>query len=170
MVHIFRWAKPLLVSHQCRPLREGTARTRRSRDYRPRLEALESRRLMAVVTVGTLNDNVDFNDGLTSLREAIFATNLVGGADTINFAPSLTAGGPATILLTQGELKITDDLTITGPGANSLTIDASGNDPTPNSTYVDGKKSADDGDGSRIFNIDDGVSSNVLSASISGLK
>ena len=98
---------------------------------RLRFEPLEVRRLLALVTVNTLSDTVDINDGVTSLREAIFATNLVGGADTIEFAPSLTAGGPATILLTQGELKITDSLTINGPGANLLTIDASGNDPTP---------------------------------------
>ena len=44
--------------------------------------------------------------------------------DTIEFAPELTAGGPATILLTQGELQITDSLTIDGPGAELLTIDA----------------------------------------------
>ena len=61
--------------------------------------------------------------------------------------PSLTSGGPATITLTQGELAITDSLTINGPGANLLTIDASGNDPTPD---------VNNGDGSRVFNIDDG--------------
>jgi len=112
---------------------------------RLRLEPLEDRRLLAVVTVTTLADTVDFNDGVTSLREAIFATNTVPGADTINFAPALTSGGPATILLTQGELVITDELTINGPGADLLTIDASGNDPTPD------EKS---GDGTRIFNFD----------------
>ncbi|MEX2171385.1 MAG: choice-of-anchor Q domain-containing protein [Pirellulales bacterium] len=89
-----------------------------------RFEPLEDRRLLAVVTVDTLDDAVDFNDGAISLREAIFATNLVGGADTIEFAPSLTSTGPAKILLTGGELAITDVLTITGPGANLLTIDA----------------------------------------------
>jgi hypothetical protein len=111
------------------------------------VEPLEDRRLLALVTVNTLTDSVDFNDGLTSLREAIFATNLIGGADTIDFAASLTSSGPATLTLTQGELKITDDLTIAGPGAELLTIDASGNDPTPDEN---------NGDGSRVFNIDDG--------------
>ena len=66
--------------------------------------------MLAVVTVNTLDDTVSFADGVTSLREAIFATNLVGGADTIQFAAALTAGGPATITLTQGELAITDAL------------------------------------------------------------
>ena len=109
-----------------------------------RFEPLEDRRLLAVVIVDTLDDSIDFNDGHTSLREAIFATNLVGGADTIEFAPALTASGAATILLTQGELRITDSLTIIGPGADLLTIDASGSDPTPE---------LKNGDGSRILNI-----------------
>jgi hypothetical protein len=115
---------------------------------------------LALVTVTTNQDTVDFNDGLTSLREAIFATNLVDGPDEIQFAPSLTASGPATILLTQGELAITDDLTLTGPGADLLTIDASGNDPTPDEN---------NGDGSRILIIGDNDVSTVLGVSLSGL-
>src|SRR5262245_46801848 len=67
-----------------------------------RLEPLEDRRMLAVITVTTTADTVNFNDGVTSLREAIFAANTVPGADTIEFAPALTAGGPARILLTQG--------------------------------------------------------------------
>ncbi|HVT30458.1 MAG TPA: choice-of-anchor Q domain-containing protein, partial [Lacipirellulaceae bacterium] len=113
--------------------------------------------MLAVVTVDTLADTVDLNDGVTSLREALFATNLVSGADTVEFAPSLTSGGPGTILLTQGELKISDDLTINALGA-SLTIDASGNDATP-----------DRGDGSRIFNINDGHNDRLLNVTINGL-
>ena len=101
------------------------------------------------IVVTTLSDTVDFNDGVTSLREAIFAANLVPGADTINFAPTLTAGGPAKILLTSGELAITDALTIDGPGANLLTIDAQQQ--------------------SRIFNINDGSDANRLVVQISGL-
>ena len=112
------------------------------------------------MTVTSLADTVNFGDGFLSLREAIFATNLVPGADTIEFAPALTAGGPATILLTQGELRITDSLTIEGPGANLLTIDASGNDLTPDQN---------NGDGSRIFRVDDGVSGASINATISGL-
>ncbi len=62
--------------------------------------------------------------------------------------------------MTQGELAITDSLAINGRGANLLTIDASGNDPTPDTN---------NGDGSRVFNIDDGSFLNVLEVSISGL-
>jgi hypothetical protein len=47
------------------------------------LELLEDRRLLALVTVDTAVDTVDFTDGVTSLREAIFAINLVPGADKI---------------------------------------------------------------------------------------
>ena len=127
---------------------------------KPRYEPLEDRRLLALVTVDTLSDTVDLADGVTSLREAIFATNLVGGPDTIEFAPSLTASGPATILLTQGELRISDDLTISGPGADLLTINASGNDPTPDEK---------DGRGSRVFHIDDGNGAAAIDVTLTGL-
>jgi len=100
--------------------------------------------MLAVVAVTTDQDIVDFNDGVTSLREAIFATNLVPGADEIRF--DLDPTGPATIVLTKGKLKITDSLVITGPGAELLTIDASGNDPTP---------AENNGDGSRVFSVGD---------------
>ncbi len=123
-----------------------------------RFENLEDRRLLAVVTVDTNQDVVDFTDGVTSLREAIFATNLVGGADEIQF--DFGHDGPETIVLTLGELAITDSLTITGPDADLLTIDASGNDPTPDEN---------NGDGSRIFNIDDGSSATSIDVELVGL-
>jgi hypothetical protein len=125
-----------------------------------RAEPLEDRRLLADVTVNSLSDTVDFNDGATTLREAIFATNLVAGADRIEFEPSLTSAGPARIVLTQGELAITDSLTIDGPGAHLLTIDASGNDPTPDEN---------NGDGSRVFSMDDANNDVVVDVSIRGL-
>ncbi|MBA4107444.1 MAG: hypothetical protein C0485_17040 [Pirellula sp.] len=84
-------------------------------------ERLEDRRLLAVVTVDTEFDLVDFNDDKTSLREAIFATNTVPGADEIRF--DFGHDGPTTILLTQGELAITDAVSVIGPGASLLTID-----------------------------------------------
>jgi CSLREA domain-containing protein len=98
--------------------------------------------MLALLTVTTDQDVVDLNDGQTSLREAIFAANLVPGADEIQF--DFGHDGPATILLTEGELRIEDSLTITGPGAGLLTIDASGNDPTPD---------VNNGDGSRVINV-----------------
>ena len=63
--------------------------------------------------VDTLVDESDgdYSRGDLSLREAIElanASNYDGVVDTIRFDPALTAGGPATILLTHGELAITD--------------------------------------------------------------
>jgi hypothetical protein len=92
-----------------------------------------------------------------SLREAIASA---GVNDTINFLPSLTSGGPAVLTLTRGELFIDNRITIQGPGANLLTIDASGNDPTP---------LVDNGDGSRVFRIEHTIIIAPLSVTISGL-
>ena len=62
--------------------------------------------------------------------------------------------------MTGGEIAIRDAVNIVGPGQNLLTIDAAGNDPTPDEN---------NGDGSRIFNIDDGNSLEQIDVSISGL-
>ena len=138
-------------------------------------EPLEARRLLAVLTVNSTADIVAL-DGLVTLREAIFAANTDtvtelqetgNGADEIRFDPSLFSTGPTTILLENGELSITSDLTVSGPGASVLTIDASGNDPTPDSTLDDGD--ANDFDGSRVLGIDDNNSETNLSVSIAGL-
>ena len=103
-------------------------------------EPLEARNLLAVITVDSELDVVDPDDGLTSLREAISATNAMPGSDEIVF--DFGHDGPATILLEYGELEITDSLTISGDGPSLLTIDASGSDLTPDE---------DNGDGSRVF-------------------
>ena len=95
---------------------------RRFSDYRRlRIEPLEDRRLLSI-TVNTNLDVVDANDGLTTLREAISTANATTGAEVIEF--DFDHDGPATIYLTNGELEITDQLTIDGVDANSLTIDA----------------------------------------------
>ena len=110
-------------------------------------------------------DDADYSAGDRSLREVISLAHGSSGAETITFAAALMSGGPATILLTQGELAIRDSLTIDGPGAGLLTIDASGNDPTPDE---------DNFDGSRVFNVDDAINSAVdngilINVAISGL-
>src|SRR5262249_42532003 len=80
-------------------------------------------------------------------REAIAAASQNG--ETILFAASLTSGGPAVIQLTNtghvGEIAIKKNITINGPGADLLTGKAF--DPTPDTK---------NGDGSRVFNFDDG--------------
>ena len=94
-----------------RRTRLRSSRYQRFGGLRPlRVEPLEDRRLLAVVTVDTDLDVIDFNDGVTSLREAIFATNTVPGADEIVF--DFGHDGPATILLEHGELLISDALII----------------------------------------------------------
>src|SRR5262245_45246285 len=67
----------------------------------------------AAFTVGNLNDI-----GPGSLRQAIDAANAAAGADQITFAANVTG----TIVLTTGQLAITDSVSITGPGADDLTI------------------------------------------------
>ncbi len=118
-------------------------------------EPLEDRRLLATVTVTTLADTIDLADGLTSLREAIFATNLVAGPDIIAFSSKL----PGIATLTQGELRITDDLTIRHQGG-LITLDALASDPTP---------TMNNGDGSRIFRVDDGNSTSFIEVVMEGL-
>jgi len=130
------------------------------------LEPLEERRMLAVLTVTTNQDVVDFADGQLSLREAIFVANTVVGADEIKF--DFGHDGPETIVLTQGELVITDSLVIRGAGAALLTIDASGNDPTPDSTLEDGVNT-NDGDGSRVFNVNDLLPLQASNVSIRGV-
>ena len=69
-------------------------------------------------TVDTLSDVSNATDGLTTLREAIVLANGNSEADTISFDDGLTG----TLTLTQGQLVVSDDLTIEGPEADDLTI------------------------------------------------
>jgi hypothetical protein len=78
--------------------------------FRPRVEGLEDRCLLSTVTNLT-----DHDPG--SLRDAI-ATTPPGG--TVDFEPGLSG----TIVLTTGELAIAKDLTIAGPGAGVITVNA----------------------------------------------
>ncbi|MEO2047557.1 MAG: hypothetical protein ABGX16_13405 [Pirellulales bacterium] len=106
-------------------------------------ETSEQRRLLAI-TVDTFVDEADGSivDGDISLRDSLAVAS---SGETIDFDPTLAG---ETILLTLGELAITSSVNLDASAvAGDLTIDASGNDPTP---------AADNGDGSRVFNINDG--------------
>ncbi len=133
-------------------------RTRGSARSRPlRFEPLEARQLLAI-TVNTLVDEADGSivDGDISLRDAI---EVAPAGETINFAASLTSGGPATIQLSNlGELVVNKNLMVGGPGAKLLTINAF--DPTP---------AMKNGDGSRVFRVDNGAAS-LRTVAISGLS
>jgi hypothetical protein len=86
---------------------------RRRANFRPRLDALEDRRLLSTLTV---TNNLDSGKG--SLRADISKAH---NGDTIVFASSLAG---QTINLTSGELFIKANLTISGLGADQLTISA----------------------------------------------
>src|SRR5262245_45984169 len=79
--------------------------------FRPRLEVLEDRSLPSTLTVTNAKET-----GAGTLRAEIAAAH---SGDTIVFSPSLVG---QTITLTKGELAITKNLTIQGPGASQLTI------------------------------------------------
>src|SRR3954449_8317363 len=71
---------------------------------------------MATLTVTTAQDVVNAGDGVLSLREAMAQANLTSTADLIQFAPSLEG---ETLTLTQGELQLTQDITVDGDADNN---------------------------------------------------
>ncbi len=119
--------------------------------------AYEAQSLSLVVDTNSDVDDGDYSAGNLSLREAIKLANANPGADAITFGDGsgnggtdFTDGTPDTITLAGTELPtITDAVTITGPGASLLTIDANHS--------------------SRIFNIDDGNNSNNIAVELVGM-
>lgn len=86
---------------------------------------------MAAFLVNSLADSASPPPpGTVTLRQAVNLSNATAGPNTIAFAPGLTG----TINLTQGELKITNDVKITGPGSNNLVINAGQSSRIFNST------------------------------------
>src|SRR5262249_32765221 len=79
----------------------------------PALEWLSDRIVPSAFHVTTLADG-----GPGSLRATLAQANTHAGADIIVFQPGLTG----TIALTGGQLDVTDDLKINGPGADPLTV------------------------------------------------
>ncbi|WP_147868496.1 hypothetical protein [Stieleria maiorica] len=90
--------------------------------FRPRLEPLELRRLLATLVVTSAADNLA-TDGLLTLREAVAAANnntsvdgsVAGdpGSDTIEFAPSLSG---VAIDLALGEIEISESICLRRSG------------------------------------------------------
>ena len=87
------------------------AAPRQRRWFEPRPEGLEDRIVLSTLTVMNNHDS-----GAGSLRATIAAAT---SGDTINFAQILNG---RTITLTSGELAITKNLDIEGPGADKLSI------------------------------------------------
>ncbi len=100
--------------------------------------------LLAVISVNTVNDLNDGGDTTSianllvtpgsdgiSLREAIIAANNTAGADEILLPAgiyNLTFGPAGDDASANGDLDITEDLTITGAGAANTIINGGGND------------------------------------------
>ncbi|WP_197530349.1 choice-of-anchor Q domain-containing protein [Bythopirellula polymerisocia] len=152
-------------------MKQGCKSSRRtSNERRLRVEPLEDRRMLAVLTVQNNLDDTLANlagDGQLSLREAIAIANNPGTtidgfvsndiADEIRF--DFGHDGPESILLQNGELLITSDLTITGDGPELLTIDAGNGTDNTFKTL----------DGFRVLNIDDGDANHNIEVMVEGL-
>ncbi len=80
------------------------------------LRALEEHIAPAAFTVMNTNDA-----GAGSLRQAVLDANALTGADSIVF-DATTFATAQTIVLTSGQIDVTDPVTITGSGANTLKI------------------------------------------------
>src|ERR1700733_7947854 len=97
-------------------------RTRRAR--RLGCEALEARQLLSSFTVNEFN--VDSATTSGSLRWAITQATATPGNNTVTFDPTVF-DVPRTITLTAGQLILNDtnassSVTVTGPGANLLSV------------------------------------------------
>jgi CSLREA domain-containing protein len=81
----------------------------------------------ATFTVNTLedSDDGDCGDDDCSLREAADEANADAAADTINFASGLT--GTIALTDTDGDIPIYAETTITGPGADVITVSGEDN-------------------------------------------
>src|SRR5690242_16786912 len=97
--------------------RKSKARNSSRRQLFRGLEPLEHRNMLTTFTVSTLSDH-----GVGSLRQAIINANATATADKIIFSVNVRG----TIKLTTGELSVTEDLTINGPGASKLSVSGNG--------------------------------------------
>ncbi|MHB1426202.1 MAG: choice-of-anchor Q domain-containing protein [Gemmataceae bacterium] len=135
---LHRW----MVSRPTSPIRK-----RSDSAARPRLEQLEDRTLLNAYVVNLGGDVGKSSGTLTGdIRYCVEQADLNPGS-TITF--DTAAIGSNTIQLSHGELQVAVNMTITGPGANSLTISG-----------TDGK-----GGASRVFDI----TSSAATVAISGL-
>ena len=66
----------------------------------------------------TADGPADACDADCTLRDAVEAADAAAGADTVTFASGVTG----TITLTEGQIQINGELTISGPGRTTLTV------------------------------------------------
>ena len=103
--------------------RVGRARRKTQRQRSLLTEMLEDRRMLATFTVTSLADGpvMMAGDQPGTLRQAIYDANAAPAEDEIVFEVD------GSILLTEGELVVTEGLTLLGPGQEMLTIDGQTN-------------------------------------------
>src|SRR4051794_5891031 len=85
------------------------------------LSPLEERTVPALYTVNSTADLGTGTGTTGDLRYCLTQANAAPGADSITFDPTVFATAK-TIVLTGSELPVSDDVTITGPGAAQLTV------------------------------------------------
>src|SRR5262245_17213874 len=110
----------MALSNWLPAIREARRRgnsARRRLTKRPMVQALEDRTVPSTFWVTNRNDG-----GVGSLRQAVLDANSHAGADVIAFRHS----AEGSITLSAGELSITGDLRIDGPGADDLTVSGGG--------------------------------------------
>ena len=112
-----RSARSLFEPSGTKQGRRPSRHTRSPQPTRLGITQLEDRDVPSTFAVLNLADS-----GAGSLRAAITAANANPGADEIDFARGLKG----TVVLTSGELAISDDVHIDGPGASRIAV--SGND------------------------------------------
>ena len=80
------------------------------------------------LVVNTTQDLPRLTAGQNSLRAAIDYADILTGSQTITFDPTVFGKTPQTIVLTNGQLTLSNPatVTITGPGATRLTISGGG--------------------------------------------
>lgn len=122
-------------------------RTNRRKNQNLRCESLESRYLLTTFTVNSLTDVLDPDDGVTTLREAVNLANASPGVDDVEFDAEAFADS-LFIVLDGGAIDITDSVNIQGLSNTEMGVRV--DDPTDAI-----------GDGSRLFNINDGLPGNI---------
>ena len=122
----------------------GSEQARDRGGFRPVLLELEERRLLSQFTVSNATDNSVAN----TLRWAIQQADSSPGSNTIVFDPSVFST-PRTITLETGPLSLTGGtITIDGPGAGLLTVNAN--------------------QASRVFQVGSGVTATISGLTIAG--
>jgi hypothetical protein len=81
----------------------------------------------ASLSVNVATDGLGSGLGQLNLRQAINLANVEPGDNAVSFSPSVFGTTPRTIILTAGELTLSDPAgnTINGPGADLLTVSGS---------------------------------------------